>query len=262
MLTVSRLFIYPIKSCAGVEVSSLSFDQCGPVGDRRFMVVNLEGRFLTQRTHPAMAFIRPQYVDGHLLVSASDRPQLTISPEDAGEVLTVSVWDDSVAGADCGDTAAAWFSAALNTPCRLVRVFAGTERQVNRKYAQEGEWVGFADGYPVLVTLQESLDVLSSAVGRTVEIERFRPNVLLSGARAFAEREWQSVSVAGGRLDLCKPCERCVIPTRNLTTQQREADVLDALKQHCRLDGKIIFGQNALVRGIGELVVGQSAVSE
>lgn len=262
MLTVSRLFIYPIKSCAGVEVTSLSFDQCGPVGDRRFMVVNPDGRFITQRTHPEMAFIQPLYRNGVLHISAPEMPVLEVALQGAESVLNVSVWDDSVPGADCGDTAGEWFSAVLKTPCRLVRVFDGTARQVNRKYASEGEWVGFADGFPVLVTVQESLDVLSQAVNRTIEMERFRPNVVISGATAFAERQWQSIQVAGGSLALCKPCERCVIPTRNLKTQEREGDVLEALKQYCRLDGKIIFGQNALVRGISELTVGQEAVSE
>lgn len=262
MHTISRLFIYPIKSCAGVEVESLTFDECGPVGDRRFMLVDESGQFLTQRTLPAMAHIYPHYSGNDLQVTAAGHEPLSVAAGAAAGKRQVVVWKDEMSAGDCGDEAAQWFSAVLNTPCRLVAVQADTQRQINRKYADEGEWVGFADGYPLLVTTQASLDVLSAAVGRTVQMERFRPNIVLQGNDAFAELRWTKLKAEDGELLLCKPCERCVIPTRDIATQQREGDVLEALKTHCRIDGKIIFGQNALIRGFKTLRIRQALVSE
>lgn len=262
MLTVSQLFIYPIKSCAPVAVEQLTFDEYGPEGDRRFMLVDESGKFLTQRTLPAMAFITPQVTDTGLLVTAPDQPDLTVLYPLDGEEQRVVVWKDEMSAADCGEEAALWFSQYLGVPARLVAVSSGTQRQVSRKYAEEGDMVGFADGYPLLVALQESLDYLSGVVGRALDIERFRPNIVVQGAAAFAEREWQRLRVNCGEIPLVKPCERCVIPTRNLITQQREADVLAALKEYCRLDGKIIFGQNALLRNIDVLSVGDQLTSE
>jgi uncharacterized protein YcbX len=262
MLTVSKLFIYPIKSCGPVPVQQLQFDECGPKGDRRFMLVDEAGQFLTQRTLPAMAYISPVITDNGLVVNAPEQPELTVLYPRTGEDSRVMVWKDEISATDCGDEAAAWFSQYLGIPARLVAVSPATQRQVSRKYAEEGELVGFADGYPLLVALQESLDYLSGVVGRTLDIERFRPNIVVQGAAAFAEREWRGLRAHQGYMPLVKPCERCVIPTRDLLTQQREADVLTALKEYCRLDGRIIFGQNALVRNVDVLNVGDCLTSE
>jgi hypothetical protein len=263
---ISRLFIYPVKSCAPVEVDRLHFDQYGPVGDRRFMVVSPEGRFLTQRQLPQMAFIRPSLTvtDSHkietLTLSAGDVSPLHISLTALDNIeLTVTVWKDSLAATDCGDVAAEWLSSLLGKPCRLVMLQEGSQRQVSLKRAKPGRFVGFADGYPLLVTTQASIDYISAQVGREVAIERFRPNVLVAGDfAAFSELKWQAIECAEGRVELVKPCERCVIPTRDLETQQREADVLEALKQHCRVDGKIIFGQNGIDHGLAEIRVGDT----
>ena len=260
-MKITRLFIYPIKSCAAVEVEQLTFDQNGPVGDRRYMLVDNNGRFLTQRTLPAMAHIYPRIEENVLIVDAEGQPTLRVTGQraaDGGRQLDVSVWKDSLPAQDCGDEAAAWFEAVLGRACRLVQLSDNTQRQVNRKYAEAGEWVGFADGYPLLVTTEESLDVLSQAVGRPLDMLRFRPNIVLAGAPAFAEQTWQALnSENGGLIKITKPCERCVIPTRDIATQQREGDMLAVMKQHCLIDGKIIFGQNALARKVSQLTIGE-----
>ncbi|MDK2776402.1 MAG: MOSC N-terminal beta barrel domain-containing protein [Pseudomonadota bacterium] len=250
MITVTRLFIYPIKSCAPVEVSELTFDEYGPVGDRRFMLIDGEGNFLSQRKTPAMAHIRAHFQGADLLVSADGEQDLLVAAGSPLAPVVASVWDDEVHSGDCGDVAAAWFSRVLNTPCRLVRILADSRRQVSREYADDGEWVGFADGFPLLICSQASLDALARHAGRPLEAERFRPNVMVDGTEPFAELGWRELQAGDGRLLTCKPCERCVIPTRNPATLAREADVIDALKTFCRIDGRIIFGMNALVRNV------------
>jgi uncharacterized protein YcbX len=259
---VSKLFIYPIKSCAPVAVDSLSFDRYGPQGDRRFMLVDHEGKFLTQRALPKMAHITPElvYSDGgglqQLNVSASGYPELIIPLEDqqqSEKLFPVSVWKDTLPAQDCGEEAAAWFSSFLNQDCRLVILPADSQRQVDLTRAEPGRYVGFADGYPLLVVSQASLDFLSDKVGRQIHVERFRPNIVIEGSEAFAEQEWRSLLLEQGQLDLVKRCERCVIPTRNMETLEREADVLDILKQYYRIDGRIIFGQNAIEKGVNKI---------
>lgn len=263
MLTISRLFIYPIKSCAPVEVESLVFDEAGPVGDRRFMLVDEAGRFLTQRSLPAMAFIQASYQGNDLYVTYKDENSaLLVSSEDRFEQQQVQVWNDVVTGADCGDQAAEWFSRVLEKTCRLVAVSNKTQRQVNQKYAKPAELVGFADGFPVLVVSQSSLDALSASLGRELEAERFRPNIMVEGSKPFEELQWKQLRANKGLLAIVKPCERCVIPTRNLKSQKKETDVVQLLKEKCLIEGKIIFGQNALVRGISALRIGDSLASE
>ncbi len=252
MLQISRLFIYPIKSCAGTEVSELTLDAWGAVGDRRFVLADAQGQFLTQRQLPRMQRIQPRWQGDDLHVTCAGYADLLVpAAAGAGECL-VRVWNDSVAAQDCGDAAATWFSTVLGVSCRLLRLPqqrfpAALQRRVNPKYTEQDNWLSFADGFPLLLVNQSSLDALGQALGRPLDVIRFRPNVVLSGAPAWQELRWSRLhSDRGGALMCCKPCERCVIPTRHPQTLEREADVLDVLKTQCRIDGKIIFGQNAL----------------
>ncbi|QQD21363.1 MOSC domain-containing protein [Venatoribacter cucullus] len=252
MLQISRLFMYPIKSCAGMEVSELTLDAWGAVGDRRFVLADAQGQFLTQRQLPQMQRIQPRWQGDDLQVVCAGHADLLVpAAAGAGECL-VQVWKDSVAAQDCGEAAADWFSTVLGVSCRLLRLpqqrFPATQqRRVNPKYTEQDHWLSFADGFPLLLVNQSSLDALGQTLGRPLDVIRFRPNVVLSGAQAWQELRWSELhNDDGGTLMCCKPCERCVIPTRHPQTLAREADVLEALKAQCRIDGKIIFGQNAL----------------
>lgn len=263
---ISRLFIYPIKSCAPVEVEYLAFDRFGPVGDRRFLVVDTDGRFLTQREHSDMAFLRPVITaDGLRLSGCGPRSEVSpfnlVAPE-SNDKVTVTVWRDQMQAIDCGDEVAAWVSDFLDQPCRLVRMPDDHQRPVkgSQEYPiPEGTQVVYADGAPLLVITEESIAALSDAAGMDVDLLRFRPNIVVSEAgEAFAERGWRTLSAAdGGELIMAWPCERCVVPTRDPGTQQRTPEVMTALKDLCRIDGKIIFGQNALFSG-ESLTVGEA----
>ena len=268
-MIISRLFIYPIKSCAPVEVDQLGFDDFGPRGDRRFMLVDEQGKFLSQRQLPVMARIQPALrwrENGELaglLISApgQDDFELVLSTDLSSREVTV--WKDTLLARDCGDPVADWFSAFLQRRCRLVQLPANSQRQVSLKRAPLGRYHAFADGYPLLVVTQASLDHLSQQVGRDVAVERFRPNVVVTGAeQPFAELSWKRLGLERGYLDLVKPCVRCVVPTRGMDTLEREADVLEALKQSFRVDGQIVFGQNAIDYDVTELAVGDSLMAQ
>lgn len=265
LLTVTGLMIYPVKSCAGIAVEQLEFDDIGPLHDRRYMVVNPDGRFLTQRQLPVMARITPTLVDTGLtltLAGQEDFPVCRVPQPAHDRWCAAQVWKDAVTGLDCGDDVAEWLESVLGRPARLLFMPNDVIRPVDPDYAEATDRVGFADGFPVLVTHQASADFLSEQLGRTLDMLRFRPNVVVSGGVAFDELNWQSLQLADSAdqskasLQLVKPCTRCVIPLRDLISLEREADVTEVLKEHCRSGKDIIFGQNALPRQLESIALG------
>jgi len=249
---ISQLFVYPIKSCAGISVSSFQFDKKGPLFDRRWMLVDsATGVFLSQREIPQLALISTRIEEGQ--VWASQLLDKTIAESlclnEQGKLIDVQVWSDDVRGYDCGDEAANWFSQVLNRPCRLV--FQGDcQRFADEEYADKGTSVGFADGFPLLVVAQSSINFLNDACEAEISAINFRPNIVVENTVVFAERNWLSLTandlVGSVNLDMTvvKSCERCVIPALNPNTAKRESSILPVLLKHCRKEKKIHFGQN------------------
>jgi len=263
-MKISRLFVYPVKSCAGIEVDALSFDENGPQGDRRFVIASPEGDFLTQRELPAMARIQPRFERDELVLSYPERAEIRVSMKSSSEPQRVRIWSDEVTGVDCGDNVSVWLTDILGQTVRLFMLPDNNPRRADSQYAPKDTAVGYADGFPLLIVTQESLDALSELAKLPVDVRRFRPNVVVEGgASAFVERGWSALNTDNGeQLTLVKPCERCVIPTRDPDTLERSPEVVSALKALCRLDGQIIFGQNALFTGkrlgVGEALFAQS----
>ncbi|HCG80222.1 MULTISPECIES: MOSC domain-containing protein [Thalassolituus] len=262
-MKISRLFIYPVKSCSGIEVESLSFDQNGPVGDRRFVIASPSGDFITQREVPAMAYIQPRFEADKLVLGYPERGEMQVSTTSSAEPQRVRIWSDEVTGVNCGDDVAVWLSDILEQPARLFMLPDNNPRRADNKYAPDDTAVGYADGFPLLVVTQESLDALTEAAQVPVDVRRFRPNIVIEGADiAFAERDWTRLTTNLGEvLPLVKPCERCVIPTRDPDTLERSPEVMSALKEWCRIEGRIIFGQNAIFTG-KRLGVGEALYAE
>lgn len=259
MLTITELHHYPIKSCAGLSVDVLNFDEFGPLADRRWLLVDEQGQFLTQRQLPHMARIKPYQHNEQWFVVAESHVPLPLLPPTQNDVRQVRVWRDEMLAQDMGDEVADWFSSVLQRSVRLVARCAETERHVDAHYAHVPQALAFADGFPLLVIHQASLDFLSEKLGRMVGAERFRANVVVDGGQPFDELRWsslRSVLYPEAYLAMVKPCERCVIPTRHPITLEREDDVLSVLKQHCRPDNAILFGQNAQAVGLTSLRVG------
>lgn len=258
---ISRLFIYPVKSCAGIEVDALQFDRSGPIGDRRFVVTTPSGDFLTQRELPEMGRIQPKLTSTLLTLSHPDATDCTVRFDTTGPTHRVKVWRDEVLGADCGDEVATWLTSCLGLEARLAVLPSNNTRMVDPTYAEVGTQVGYADGFPLLVIAQESLDRLSEDSGLHVDVRRFRPNIVVSGVEgSFMERSWRRLVVgkssrSRSSIHIVKPCERCVIPTRDPDTLARTDEVITSMKRLCRIEGRIIFGQNAIYFG-EELAVG------
>jgi uncharacterized protein YcbX len=260
-MRIAGLFHYPVKSLRGLAVDELILDARGPRHDREWMVVDSSGRFLTQRTMPRMATLAARVRDGRLELADDSGRVLHVAPGD-GPSSDVTVWKDTVTATDCGDAAASWLSSRLGQPCRLVRMPDSTLRPVDPKYSPRPDaHTTFADAYPVLLTNAASLDALNTNLPAPLGMERFRANVVVSGAAAWAEDEWRAVAVGSITFDLVKPCARCVVITTDQRTSEQPhgAAPLSTLARLRTLQPfGAIFGQNAVHRSTGVLRVGDA----
>ena len=270
--TIARLFVYPVKSCAGIEVQEALLTETGLDLDRAWMVVDAQGQFLTQRSLPRMALIRPQLKLDELVLRAPGMLALHVALDVVEAPATVTVWDDTVPAWDIGAVAAQWFSDFLGQPCRLVRFDPDHRRWSSKQWAGDVQaHTQFADGFSLLVTSEGSMDGLNerlAAAGHgAVGVERFRPNLVLGGVDAHDEDRIEDLRIDTGaqsvvHLRHVKPCARCPIPNIDPATAESSpavGDALSAYRSDKRLQGAITFGMNAVVvRGAGTVLrVGQ-----
>jgi uncharacterized protein YcbX len=253
-MRVSALYAYPIKSCRGSELESAPVGPRGFLGDRQWMLVTPDGDFLTQREYPRIALIHPRWDAGQLEISAPGMLHYSLGPVVPGPRRQVAIWRDTCEAVDQGDAAAEWFSTYLGAPCRLVRLADDFTRQVDQRYApRPTDQTGFADGFPFLIISQASLDDLNSRLSTPLPMNRFRPNLVVTGCGPFAEDTWKVIRVGGIVLDVVKPCARCVITTTDQDTTERGKEPLHTLASYRNVNGKVMFGQNAIHRSEGQL---------
>jgi len=247
-LAVTGLFHYPIKSCGGVSLAEADIEHRGITHDREFMVVDSTmGLFLTQREFPRMALIRPHMDHGLLRLNAPGMSELVLDPVRQGLARNVIVWRDRCPAVDQGPDVAGWLSAFLMTDCRLVRMVEGHVRRVDRRYAVgDGDQVGFADGYPFLLISEESLADLNARLASPLPMNRFRPNIVVSGGTAFQEDQWRRIRIGAVEFHLLKPCARCVITTTDQATAERGKEPLSTLAGFRRTNRGVLFGQNMI----------------
>lgn len=257
---LSSLYRFPLKSAAGESLQRCASDSLGLLGDRRWMVVAAgTGRFLTQRILPRMALLQAHWQgDTALKLAAPGMPELLVRVPDDKTMRCVQVWSANPVVPDAGETAAAWLSDVLGQACRLVYLPEDDGIQVDLDYARLGERTAFSDGFPFLLIGQASLDDLARRVGRPLEMLRFRPNLVVSGAEPYAEDGWKRIRIGQLTFRVVKPCSRCVIPTLDPATGERAPDrePLNTLLSYRKGPGGVFFGQNLIAEGRGELEVG------
>ena len=269
---IARMFVYPIKSCAGIEVNEAVLTETGLDLDRAWMLVDEQGEFVSQRELPRMCLIQPKFRVSDMVLRAPGMLPLHLALDAAEQPTKVRVWNDEVAAYDMGAQAAQWFSDFLGTKLRLARF----DPEFQRLSAMQ--WTGgvaapnqFSDGFPLLVLSEAALPGLNerlSAQGQaSVGIERFRPNLVLSGLAAHGEDKLTTLQVetaeGAAELRLVKPCSRCSIPDIDPATASTGSGVTKALmgyRRDARVNGAITFGMNAIVASGADLVlrVGQS----
>jgi hypothetical protein len=273
---IERLFVYPVKSCAGIELKEAVLTETGLDLDRAWMVVDDKGEFVTQRELPRMALIQPRLKVHEVILRAPGMLALHLSIDTVEEPATVRLWDDAVPAFDMGAVAAQWFSDFLGRPLRLVRFDPEHRRLSNQQWTDGAEALNqFSDGYPLLLASTASLDLLNTklaAAGHApVGIERFRPNIVLAGIEPHDEDRLDVLRIATdeGEVQLrgVKPSPRCPIPDIDPATGESKPVISDTLQAYRRnevLGGAVSFGMNAIVlEGIDRtLRVGQPVTAD
>lgn len=246
-LHVSRLYRYPVKSLPGIAVQELVLDDFGPAGDRRWLVVDADGGFVTQRTEPALALIAVVAEGaGFVILQLPDGQILELVP--GTQAMRVRVWRDEIDGLRASGDASARLSAWRGRELYFVYMPEGSFRPVDPDFVDGRRRVGFADGFPFLITNEASLGAVEKWTGNTWDMRRFRPGIVLGGAEPFAEDGWRWLRIGAAVLECVKPCSRCVMttvdPDRGTLDAGREP--LRTLSRYRRTSDGTIFGQNAV----------------
>ena len=249
-IVLSEINIYPVKSLGGISLPSARVQERGLQFDRRWMLVDAQNQFMTQRKVHKMALIKVSLYDDHLQASMIAMPSLHIPflPQ-TNETITVTVWDDTCQAIVVSREANEWFSQALQMPCKLVYMPDNSIRPVDERYAKNSEIVSFADAYPFLLIGQASLDDLNQRLQAPVPMNRFRPNLVVTTDIPFQEDQWKSIRIGETIFHVVKPCARCVLTTIDQQTGIAGKEPLKTLSGYRNANNKVLFGQNLLWDG-------------
>lgn len=256
-MKLSQITIYPVKSLQGISLNEAIIEDRGLRHDRRWMLVDGNNKFLTQREFPAMARVKID-LDGDRFTAQANGHSIEV-PYAPGteEFRSAKIWSSSVRSEVYPQEVNEWFSEAIGTPCRLVAMPEGAHRAVNPFYAVRRfkDSVSFADGYPFMMIGQASLDDLNSRLSDPVPMNRFRPNFVVEGAEPFAEDTWRIIRIGTTVFHVVKPCERCIMPTIDQTKGEKTGpEPLRTLSVYRNIKGKVLFGQNLIAENSGETV--------
>jgi len=252
-VTISNIYIYPIKSTMGISLPHANIDELGLAFDRRFVISDSAGQFITARTEPALCLVATTLTVQGITLSAPNMPTITLRYKDfSNQYQNVTVWGDEIAGQLCSTEANLWFSEYLHQPCLLLYFGEAStrEKELNTNKARK---LAFADGYPLLLISQASLDDLNQRLlannQKTVSMAQFRPNIVIDKCLPFAEDGWQYIRIGDIEFKVSKPCERCILTTVNPSngikdTQQQPLSTLKLYRQTS--NGEVLFGQNLI----------------
>jgi uncharacterized protein YcbX len=256
-VTLSGLYVYAIKSCAGISLQSAELCATGLRHDRRWMLVDETGEFMSQRAHPRMALISTHLSAEYLTVAGPGMPDLEIpTQQDDEDLIDVRVFGDTNRGALVGGEADRWFGEVLEFPCRLVHKPDDDLRLVDSSFAQGGDQVGFADGFAFLLISEASLEDLNSRLEKPLPMNRFRPNFVLEGCGPYAEDGWGRIRIGGVPFRVAEACPRCAITTVDQRTGSRGKEPLRTLATYRKSEGEVFFGRNLIHDTLGTVSVG------
>jgi len=248
MPSLSAIFIYPIKSVTGIQVSAWDVIETGLKYDRQWMLIDDQQRFLSQRQAPKMALIKTQIKDQQLVVSTPEQEDLLLSlePEQTSKAVIATVWHDQCSAQLISPEADQWFSDALQMPCRLVYQAKASLRTVDQNYALTHDQTSFSDGFPFLITSEASLALLNKQMNLNLSMQRFRPNLVIADCASYAEDTWRKISIGNINFRLPKPCARCSVPQIDPETALSDKEPLRTLSRTRKWQNQVYFGQNAL----------------
>jgi uncharacterized protein len=254
-LILSNIFIYPIKSLGGISVDSSFAGDRGIKYDRRYLLVDKYGTFLTQRDFPQMAQLKLTFLDNSFQVSNLKNNKIIIVPlePDLSEKIEVQIWDDRCSAIKMSNELNQWFSDALEINCSLVYMPDDEKRIVEKKNITEDHLVSFADAYPYLIIGQASLDDLNTRLQIPVPMNRFRTNFVFTGGNPYEEDNWKDFKIGDAIFSAVKPCARCVITTTDQQTGIRNDEPLKTLSTYRKIDNKVMFGMNVICKKVATI---------
>ncbi len=257
-LYVSEIHIYPVKSLRGISLESSAIRFTGLAFDRQWMVISPDHRMLTQRTHPQMALVETALDGERLVLDAFGMPPHRVPTAEATKPkITSDVWGSEVAGVDLGEETATWLSQAIGTPCRLIQFPATDTRPCDPSVSHPDDHTHYADGFPLLITTQPSLDDLNSRLAKPVSMQRFRPNIVITGCAAYDEDHWQEIAIGDISVRLVRSCARCSVPTVDPGTGVLAGpEPIHTLSSYREWKGEVFFGMNATPDAEGVIEVG------
>lgn len=254
MVRLTGLVRYPVKSCRGTPADRLTVERAGLAGDRRWMVVDPDGVMVTGRKHPRLVLAAPRLTGSGLEVTGPGLPVLRVAePDPAGGTVPVRVHRSDTAGVPAGPGPDEWFSRLLGTAVRLVHLDDPDRRRPDPEFSLPQDRVTYADGFPLLLTSQDSLDVLNDLVAGgpnadegPLPMSRFRPNVVVSATAPWAEDDWRRITIGDAAFRVAKPCARCVFTTVDPATAIKGREPMATLARHRRVGSGVLFGVNLI----------------
>ena len=256
-ITVSGLRIYPIKSFGGISLEISIVERSGLQHDRKWMLVDQDGRFMSQRSDTRLALFRLHLAPGGFTVSRPDSEQCFVPFETTGQKRLVSVWKSECEALQVSEEVDQWFSDYLNQKCSLVTMPESFQRQTSLDYTQPGDHTGFADAFQVLVAGEASLEDLNSKLSTPVPMNRFRPNIVICGSSPFEEDTWNGFELGGVPFRFAKICGRCAVTATNQETGEVGVEPLKTLAAYRKFDSNVYFGAYFVPENGGEIRVGQ-----
>jgi len=272
-LRLSEIWIYPVKSLGGIRVKSARVLEKGLEYDRRWMLIDRDHDFMTQRIYPKMALFKLQIQSrwsrwlsggrsGFKITHGKDSINLSFNHSAIAKPINAVIWDDKVEVYEVNKDYSLWFSKRLGIECKLVSFPENHARPVDPQYQINRENVSLADAYPLLMIGEQSLADLNTRLADPVPMNRFRPNLVVSGSQAYEEDGWRNFSVGKNKFAAVKPCARCVLTTVNQDTGEKGAEPLATLSKYRKKDNKVLFGQNLIAINHGKIYEGDEIILE
>ncbi len=264
-MKLSQITYYPIKSIAGIHVEQTEVEQIGLKNDRQMMLVDSDGNFITQRKYPQLALIGIQVYEQGYKLTKPNSPSLTLSSNSfTPQQMQVTVWGDKCQAYIAEPNVNDWFSEFLGFEVKLAKYNFQQPRPTDQAYSNPNDIVSFADGFPLLVISQESLNDLNQRLELPVSMTHFRPNLVIEGVNAYAEDNWKQITIGNVTFDAVKPCSRCVLTTVDPQTGKKDpnSQPLKTLSQYRKTKDGVIFGMNLIPRSLGTLSVNDRVIVE
>ena len=254
LVTLSTIIIYPIKSLAGIRLNESKVEKYGLNNDRLIMLVDENGLFVTQRKYPQLALINVQLVEHQIKLVVNNHSELIIDEESfLKSSFPVKIWKDQCRAFVAKKLVNDWFSLYLNLSVKLVRYNHQEPRLSDKEFSKAGDVVSFADGFPLLVISQASLNELNSRLEKSVSLLNFRPNIVIDGCEAYEEDDWKKIRIGEIEFDVVKKCSRCILTTVDPKTgiKNLNGQPLKALSDYRKTKEGILFGMNLIPRSSG-----------